>query len=250
MKKIFFVISFVSSVFLNAQVEYVAPLPLPITGTNGGTGVNNGSKTITLGGPIVTTGTATPTVAFPSTSYTYTMPSATSTVATLGGTETFTNKTLTAPICTTPTLGVASATSITFGGGTLGTYIAPTSYTPTWTNSGTANSIGNATLTAVYSQIGKTVTFCIYMKIGSTTTFGNGHFVWSLPVAMDASLVANGYTFICQRFNAGGTYAVGASGAESTTSFFLSSTAPWTSSVPASWATNDFLTITGTYFTP
>ena len=41
-----------------------------------------------------------------------TLPTATGTLATLAGTETFTNKTLTAPTLTTPTLGVASATSI------------------------------------------------------------------------------------------------------------------------------------------
>lgn len=41
-----------------------------------------------------------------------TLPAVTSTLATLAGTETFTNKTLTSPTMTTPTLGVATATSI------------------------------------------------------------------------------------------------------------------------------------------
>ena len=44
--------------------------------------------------------------------YTYTLPSATGTLATLTGTETFTNKTLTSPVLTTPSLGVAGATSV------------------------------------------------------------------------------------------------------------------------------------------
>lgn len=41
-----------------------------------------------------------------------TLPAVTGTLATLAGTETFTNKTLTSPTMTTPTLGVASATTI------------------------------------------------------------------------------------------------------------------------------------------
>lgn len=45
-----------------------------LLGANGGTGVANTGKTITLGGSIVTTGTSTPTFAFGTTSYTYTPP--------------------------------------------------------------------------------------------------------------------------------------------------------------------------------
>ncbi len=65
--------------------------------TYGGTGVNNGSKTITLGGSLTTTGAATPTLAFGSTGFTYTYPGATSTLAglgvaqTWGAAQTFTN---------------------------------------------------------------------------------------------------------------------------------------------------------------
>lgn len=48
--------------------------------TYGGTGVNNGTKTITLGGSLTTSGTATPTLAFGNSTYTYTFPLATSTL--------------------------------------------------------------------------------------------------------------------------------------------------------------------------
>lgn len=57
---------------------------------------------------------------------TLTLPAATGTFATLTGTETFTNKTLTSPVMTAPTLGVASATSITFGGTALSVYTQAT----------------------------------------------------------------------------------------------------------------------------
>lgn len=62
--------------------------------TYGGTGINNGSNTLTLAGSLTTTGSATPTLAFGSTGYTYTFPGSTSTLAILGantftGTQTF-----------------------------------------------------------------------------------------------------------------------------------------------------------------
>lgn len=56
-----------------------------INPTYGGTGVNNGAKTITLGGSLTTTGAATPTLAFGTGSNTYTFPAASATLATTAG---------------------------------------------------------------------------------------------------------------------------------------------------------------------
>jgi hypothetical protein len=81
-----------------------------VAGQYGGTGVNNSGKTITLGGNLTTSGAFATT--FTTTSTTSVTLPTTGTLATLAGTETFTNKTLTNPTLTTPTLGVASATSI------------------------------------------------------------------------------------------------------------------------------------------
>jgi hypothetical protein len=78
----------------------------------GGTGVNNGSKTITLGGNLITGGVFTTASDFivagnysttlnASATTNITLPT-TGTLATLAGTETFTNKTLTSPLITTP----------------------------------------------------------------------------------------------------------------------------------------------------
>jgi hypothetical protein len=59
-------------------------LSTPVSATNGGTGVNNGSKTVTLGASLTTTGAGAPTLAFPSSPFTYSFPAATDTVAVLG----------------------------------------------------------------------------------------------------------------------------------------------------------------------
>ena len=69
-----------------------------IGATYGGTGVNNGSNTITLGGSLTTSGAFTTT--FTATANTSVTLPTTGTLATLAGTETFTNKTLTNPTVT------------------------------------------------------------------------------------------------------------------------------------------------------
>ena len=79
-----------------------------ITGTYGGTGVNNGSNTITLGGSLTTSGAFTTT--FTATANTSVTLPTTGTLATLAGSETFTNKTLTNP---TVTAYLETAPSIT-----------------------------------------------------------------------------------------------------------------------------------------
>jgi len=56
-----------------------------------------------------------------------------------------------------------------------------TSYTPTWTSSATAPSLGNGTLQGLYLQVGKNVHVLINFKAGSTTTFGTGTWNFSLP---------------------------------------------------------------------
>lgn len=75
-----------------------------LPGANGGTGVANSGKTITLGGNLTLTGAFNPTFVIPSTS-TWTFPTGSDTLVTLTASQTLTNKTLTAPIFTTPTLG-------------------------------------------------------------------------------------------------------------------------------------------------
>lgn len=69
-----------------------------VAGQYGGTGVNNSGKTITLGGNLTTSGAFATTLTVTGAT-TVTLPT-TGTLATLAGTETFTNKTLTSPVVT------------------------------------------------------------------------------------------------------------------------------------------------------
>ena len=82
-----------------------------IGSTYGGTGVNNGSSTITLGGNLVTSGSFATTLTTTGTT-SITLPT-TGTLATLAGTETFTNKTFTSPVTNSPTLTLSTSSSTT-----------------------------------------------------------------------------------------------------------------------------------------
>lgn len=56
-----------------------------------------------------------------------------------------------------------------------------TSYTPTWTSSGTAPALGNGTLVGRYMKVGRTVTCQVNLITGSTTTYGTGNYSFALP---------------------------------------------------------------------
>lgn len=90
-----------------------------VLGANGGTGIANSGKTITLGGNLTTAGAFTQTLTATAASN-VTLPT-TGTLATIAGTETLSNKTLTAPV-----LGVATATTLTTTNLIAGTNTYPT----------------------------------------------------------------------------------------------------------------------------
>jgi trimeric autotransporter adhesin len=102
-----------------------------VAGANGGTGVANTGKTITLGGNITTASSFTTAGAFATTltssaATNITLPT-TGTLATLAGTETLTNKTLTSPELTSPSL-TGTPTAPTAVVGTNNTQIATTAF--------------------------------------------------------------------------------------------------------------------------
>jgi hypothetical protein len=131
-----------------ASVTLTNATGLPLTsgvtgillGANGGTGVDNGTKTITLGGNLTTSGAFATTLTATADSN-VTLPT-TGTLATLAGTETLTNKTLTSPTLTAPVLGTPASGTLTNATGLpiatgvsgLGTGIATALATPSSVN--------------------------------------------------------------------------------------------------------------------
>ncbi len=95
----------------------------------------------------------------------------------------------TSPTLVTPTLGVASATSINFGGGALGNYIPWTSYTPTVTSSVGGDTIPvYTTNSGLYTRIGDTVFVQVFLTgDGGAEGNGSGDLRIALPVAVGAS---------------------------------------------------------------
>ena len=128
--------------------------------TSGGTGVNNGANTITLGGALVTGGAFTQSGAFATTitstaTTNSTLPSGTHNLAPLDS-----------PSFTTPTLGVATATSLNGNTFTTGTYTltGTAGKTLTFTNNSTLSSVDGKTLTfnnnlTLAGTDGQTMTF-------------------------------------------------------------------------------------------
>lgn len=124
-------------------------------------------------------------------------------------TQTLTNKTLTSPAISNPTMtgggslaGTYTGTptlsgAAVFSGGPSFTTSAPsitsslltswggawTAYTPTWGSAATAPAIGNGSLTGQYIQLGKVVIFAAMITMGTTSTFGTGQWTLTLPVA-------------------------------------------------------------------
>lgn len=65
-------------------------------------------------------------------------------------------------------------------------------WTPTWSNSGTANSLGNGTIAGLYYQRGHELWFQITMTFGSTTTSGNGNWQFNFPGTVNTTMVQVG----------------------------------------------------------
>ena len=131
--------------------------------TYGGTGVNNGSKTITLGGNFTHSGAHTLTLTTTANT-SITLPT-TGTVATLAGTETFTNKTLTSP---TITGGSIDNTPIGASTRSTGAFTTLTSNGATTFTAGTASSSSTTGTVVVTGGVG--VSGSIYGAGAGTST--------------------------------------------------------------------------------
>jgi microcystin-dependent protein len=67
-----------------------------------------------------------------------------------------------------------------------------TTYTPSWTSSGTQPAIGNGTIVGQYRRIGQNIACRIALTTGSSTTYGTGDYLFSLPsgLTIDTSFQA------------------------------------------------------------
>lgn len=132
-----------------------------------------------------------------------------------------------------------------------------TSYTPTWTATGTAPAIGNGTAVGSYVAAGKLIHFKFLVTFGSTSTFGTGSYRFALPVT------AATVTFTTQAVHSSG-YILDSSASSSLHTFarmvttstmevlsptstanvalaVVGQTVPWT------WAQSDTISVAGTY---
>ncbi|MER5433890.1 hypothetical protein [Streptomyces sp. NPDC002588] len=138
-----------------------------------------------------------------------------------------------------------------------------TDYTPAWgAEAGTAPAIGNGTIVGSYAKIGTVVHVRIYLKIGSTTNLSAqtspGAWTFGLPVVPTSTAwKLDGRVLGVEAFDASAGLFYQGSGLLAVTSgvgyvrsvrdTFKTSATAWDKTLPFTWATNDILSIHGTY---
>lgn len=119
-------------------------------------------------------------------------------------------------------------------------------YTPTWTSSGTAPAIGNASVIARYTRIGKFVHAYGGITFGSTTTYGTGVWFFALPATPAASVTTNvpiGTGWLVQTANIGiaTPIAVGSSMVLQLGATYLGTNTNVSPTFPWTWAASNIL---------
>lgn len=120
-------------------------------------------------------------------------------------------------------------------------------YSPSWTSTGTAPSVGNGSLAGGYIQYGQITHVETYLQWGSTTSGGSGGWSISLPLAVfnfahvEGWILRSGVTFykvFGAQVSSGGT----------TAQLYEASThASLTATAPATFGTGDILFLTADY---
>ena len=222
-----------------------------VNGTSGTSGIGTGSYLPLSGGTVSGDTTFTQKLYLPGTQ------SGASTTHLTIDPDTFivTYTTSTGGSGTSGTSGANGTSGLSGVNGTSGTSGVPanawSSYTVSWTSSGTSPTIGNGTLTGFYTTVGKTVFVRVKLAFGTTTSGGTGDWRFSLPVNAQST---DGIQFACSILDNGnnwytaivnGTYtgAVDKSSIITTASpsVAIGSTSPFT------WGNLDSLQFNGSY---
>lgn len=124
------------------------------------------------------------------------------------------------------------------------------SYTPTWGNTGTANTTTGSTITGEYFRIGDMCFFHISLTWGSGTASGNGTWTFTLPLTANTfGLYGNVEALYV---DGGAAFYRGTALTSSTTVIQMytnaSPMATVTATSPFTWTNGDSLYITGWYF--
>ncbi|MFJ4711240.1 hypothetical protein [Streptomyces sp. NPDC088785] len=137
-----------------------------------------------------------------------------------------------------------------------------TDYTPKWTvDTGTAPAIGNGTLAGSYVKTGNVVHVRIYLKIGSTTNLSaqaaKANWTFSLPAApVSTAWKLDGRVIGADAFDASTGLQYHGTGVLATTGGGVVRSlrdtqggvnGTWDKGVPFTWASNDVLSVHGTY---
>lgn len=125
-----------------------------------------------------------------------------------------------------------------------------TSFTPTWTSTGTAPAIGNGTLSGEYAVLGGGLMWLrIFLQFGSTTTGGTGDWSFALPAGFtlaSGNQVMNGYA---EDDSAGTRHIVAAqinsAVAGKVNRVYRQGTGGLNAAVPFTWANVDSMTVEG-----
>lgn len=122
-----------------------------------------------------------------------------------------------------------------------------TTYSPTLTQSAVNPTIGNATLTGVYTREGGRITASVNFVVGNSTSFGTGNFQFSLPVTRTSSDDVK--CGVCLANDSGTPYTgvVEIPGAQAWCRIQRDGTALFTQSSPATWGTGDTIRLGFSY---
>ena len=169
-----------------------------VLGANGGTGVANTGKTITLGGNVTTVGAYNLGVSL-SGNTTVSLPT-TGTLATLTGSETLTNKTLTSPTLTTPTLGTPASgvatnlTGLPLTTGVTGTLPVANGGTGVTTSTGSGANVLSTSPTLVTPILGAATATSVTGPTTTDLTLTGGSTGASLVLGQGASAASSTIT--------------------------------------------------------